>query len=422
MPRTKSRARTESTRAAAVAALLVAGACRFDPAYRDVPQPPACDVGQLRCDLDVLQTCTGNTGAPSWEATTDCKTQGSVCAPTLAACAAACNPGDIDCQGQNVVTCNPQGTGWATTQTCDVTTGHACRDGSCPELCQVAEQQMSNVGCEYWGVDLDNADVSPSENAAAQQYAIVVSIVQPDVPCHVTVEEDDSMPGDASHDTRVVGTAVIAPQNLEVFKLGPREVDGSADGTFNTGTGTALTRHAYKVTSDFPIVAYQFNPLDNVNVFSNDASQLLPFTGLNTPAWDSLPRRCRPGRRPSPSPPIPPPTSASTCARFSPSSPRATTRTCTSPAPRGSSPAARSRGIGARCGRGRDAAGIRGAQPGDRRLRCRFHGFDDRRRRAHRRLPGERSIGLAHVHEPRRPLLLRRSPASIRRHRYARAG
>jgi hypothetical protein len=28
-------------------------------------------------------------------------------------------------------------------------------------------------------------------------------------------------------------------------------------------------------------VAYQFNPLDNVNVFSNDASQLLPVSGLN---------------------------------------------------------------------------------------------------------------------------------------------
>ena len=56
----------------------------------------------------------------------------------------------------------------------------------------------------------------------------------------------------------------------------------SRSGTFNSGTGTAVTRHAYKVTSDYPIVAYQFNPLDNEMVFSNDASQLLPFTGLNT--------------------------------------------------------------------------------------------------------------------------------------------
>jgi hypothetical protein len=65
-----------------------------------------------------------------------------------------------------------------------------------------------------------------------------------------------------------------------VFKLGPREVDGSAIGTFNTGSGTALSRGAYRVKSSVPIVAYQFNPLENVNVFSNDASQLLPVAAL----------------------------------------------------------------------------------------------------------------------------------------------
>jgi hypothetical protein len=192
-----------------------------------------------------------------------------------------CKPGAVDCQGQTVVVCNPSGDSWQMAQACDTSSGYACRDGSCIQLCHLAAQQQSNVGCEYWGADLDNAVVSPSLNAAAQQYAIVVSNVQPDVPASVAVEQDDSLPGDASHLTRVVATAIIAARNLEVFKLGPREVDGSADGTFNTGTGTALTRHAFKVTSDFPIVAYQFNPLDNVNVFSNDASQLLPVSGLN---------------------------------------------------------------------------------------------------------------------------------------------
>ncbi|MBL8744227.1 MAG: IgGFc-binding protein, partial [Myxococcales bacterium] len=64
--------------------------------------------------------------------------------------------------------------------------------------------------------------------------------------------------------------------NLEVFKLGPREIDGSGPGEFDTGTHTALTRHAYRIKTDFPVVAYQFNPLENVSVFSNDASLLLP--------------------------------------------------------------------------------------------------------------------------------------------------
>ena len=66
-----------------------------------------------------------------------------------------------------------------------------------------------------------------------------------------------------------------------MFKLGPREVDGSPEGQYNTGTHTALTRHAYRIRADFPIVAYQFNPLENVAVFSNDASLLKPREALS---------------------------------------------------------------------------------------------------------------------------------------------
>jgi len=144
-------------------------------------------------------------------------------------------------------------------------------------LCDDANLVHSNIGCEYWGADLDNAMISASLNAAAQQYAIVVSNAERDVPTRVTVEVDDAQVGGPAQ-LRVVGTAVIAPHNLEVFKLGPREVDGSPEGEFNTGTGTALSRHAFRVTSSMPIVAYQFNPLENANVFSNDASQLLPVS------------------------------------------------------------------------------------------------------------------------------------------------
>jgi IgGFc binding protein len=264
------------------AVLVWAGSCRYDPAYRDVALPPvpACTTGSVRCSGDVLESCAAAGASVSWQTETDCQARGLVCVASFGACA-VCRPGLTTCDGQTVLQCDPSGSSTQPMQTCDTSSGYACRDGACTQLCQLAARQLSNVGCEYWGADLDNAVVSPSLNAAAQQYAIVVSNVQPDVKATVTVEQDDSLPGDASQMTRVVGTAVIAAQNLEVFKLGPREVDGSADGTFNTGTGTALTRHAFRVTSDFPIVAYQFNPLDNVNVFSNDASQLLPVSGLN---------------------------------------------------------------------------------------------------------------------------------------------
>jgi hypothetical protein len=191
-----------------------------------------------------------------------------------------CNPGDARCAGQTAERCAPDGQTWIEAETCDTTKGVACRQGACVQLCEAAVASKSNVGCEYFAVDLDNANVSAANNAAAQQFAVVVSNPQPDVAADVLIEVDDAPPGSPSA-LRTVSKATVAPRALEVFKLGPREVDGSAEGTFDTGSHTALTRAAFRVRSSFPIVAYQFNPLENVNVFSNDASQLLPVGALS---------------------------------------------------------------------------------------------------------------------------------------------
>jgi len=45
---------------------------------------------------------------------------------------------------------------------------------------------------------------------------------------------------------------------------------------------TSKTPSAYRLTSNEPIVAYQFNPLDNVGVFSNDGSLLIPEHAYDT--------------------------------------------------------------------------------------------------------------------------------------------
>src|SRR5262249_18708084 len=44
---------------------------------------------------------------------------------------------------------------------------------------------------------------------------------------------------------------------------------------------SGLTRQAYRLISTRPIVAYQFNPLENVFVYTNDASLLLPVQTLD---------------------------------------------------------------------------------------------------------------------------------------------
>ena len=256
-------------------------ACRFDPAYRDIPTPPpppACNAGDVQCHGDTLEKC--NASETGYDVIDDCGKKSLQCAPSLLSCV-PCVPGTGACQGQLTEICKADGSGYDTGSTCDTTKGFACRGGSCVELCQQADQQHSNVGCEYWAVDLDNAVVSAADNAASEQYAIVVSNAEPDVVTDVTIDEDDAAPGSPAN-LRTVATATIPAGSLEVFKLGPREVDGSPDGEFNTGAGTALTRHAYRVRASMPIVAYQFNPLENVNVFSNDASQLLPYSALSS--------------------------------------------------------------------------------------------------------------------------------------------
>jgi len=251
--------------------------CKFDSAYRDVPDPGKvpCTEGLVECRGGVLARCEND----SYLTVDDCGGRGLVCAPGLLRCT-ACLPNTASCEGFDVVRCEADGQTRTKTETCDAERGIACRRGICTDLCIAAERDRSNAGCEYWAVDLDNA-VTDRGNAAAQQFAVVVSNVEPDVVATVTVDEDTSAMG-APQAVRTVATARVGPRSLEVFKLGPKEVDGSAPGTFDTGTHTAIARNAFRVRSNVPLVAYQFNPLENANVFSNDASLLLPTPALGT--------------------------------------------------------------------------------------------------------------------------------------------
>lgn len=270
-------------------AILVTSSCTFDSGLRwleaeaEPPPEPECALGDLRCTTAVEECILGDAG-PTWEVRDDCAERGLLCVPVLFECK-ACIPDQQFCDGLEVRRCDGAGDSSELLATCDPSTGEACRGGSCQDLCVNARNDKSNVGCEYWAVDLDNATINLTRNAAAQQYAVVVSNPQPDVPAEVVIERDRAAPGEEA-DVVEVGSAVIAPLTLRVFKLGPAEVDGSPEGEFNTGTHTALTRAAFRIRSDFPVVAYQFNPLENVNVFSNDASLLKPAEALQFDTTD----------------------------------------------------------------------------------------------------------------------------------------
>ncbi len=233
-----------------------------------------------------------------------------------------CRPGTGGCnEAGNAVVCRDDGSGWDLVDECDVSAGEVCDLGSCRNLCQLAIERRSYLGCEFFGADLDNAAIEIGRDASAQQYAIVVSNPG-NYATDVSIEIDTGAFGGETQ-ARVIQTVRVLPGDLEVFKLPRREVDGASSfslctsdemcdsstqqcwcrnglrpgdegatdcrcrssmtGTgLNDGTHSALTAHAYRVRSELPIVAYQFNPLDNVGVFSNDASLLLPTSGIGT--------------------------------------------------------------------------------------------------------------------------------------------
>jgi len=194
---------------------------------------------------------------------------------------AVCRPCSLGCLDGDVAQCLPDGSGWEVVQECYAPAGEACEDGRCVNGCEVAISRRSNVGCEYYAVDLDNA-VDHGLSAAAQQFAVVVSNPSLHAEAYVEVEICHAQPCSDEANREVIADATVNRRDLEVFELEPREVDGSAPGTFGTGPGTALGPLAFRVTSTWPIIAYQFNPLENFGVFSNDASLLLPASAIDT--------------------------------------------------------------------------------------------------------------------------------------------
>lgn len=150
----------------------------------------------------------------------------------------------------------------------DAMTGGGEEGGGPIETCEDAANSESNQGCEFWAVDLPNAwaGINGSPAPQDQQFAVVVANVASDAAANIEVFLAD---GDVAIDSASVPTGQIHEFRLAAQNQGPRA---------NTYAGLA-----YRIVSDVPITAYQFNPLDNtVQVFSNDASLLFPTHVLGT--------------------------------------------------------------------------------------------------------------------------------------------
>ncbi len=139
-------------------------------------------------------------------------------------------------------------------------------DYVCMTPCQRAEFDRSSVGCVYYGVDT---------NSLGGPYALAVSNVDPTLAANVVVE----MKTGTTWAAVAGGTFTIPARSLNTITV-PRRFT----------TGTALyAGGAYRITSDLPVIAYQFAPIDGSASFLSDASLLLPVSALDEfyilPAW-----------------------------------------------------------------------------------------------------------------------------------------
>jgi hypothetical protein len=172
-----------------------------------------------------------------------------------------CYPGQKKCDGKSAYACSHTGKGWDLVETCDE--GQVCLGGQCQSLCSADIKFNTNVGCDYWAVDLDNASgEGGTPGADNAQFAIVVSNPS---------SQKATVKIRKSKDAAPEAEATLEPGALHIFNLPPYNVNGTMQGP-----------RAWRMESTAPIIAYQFNPLENVGVFSNDASVLLPSNTWGT--------------------------------------------------------------------------------------------------------------------------------------------
>jgi hypothetical protein len=193
--------------------------------------------------------------------------------------ATLCAPGARGCAGPHPGVCRADGSGFDPSGSCDLLRGQACDQGICESLCDIAVRNRSYQGCEFRALDLDNGNEG-LRLAAAQQYAVIVSNPST-LDATVRIEHDVAALG-APPEVVELARRTIPPGGLEVFELEPRSLDGASDSALNDGTHSAITSLAYRVVSDFPVVAYQFNPLEPIGTYTEDASLLLPTSAWGT--------------------------------------------------------------------------------------------------------------------------------------------
>ena len=279
----------------------------------DGDQPGECDDGEEQCTEDGHQTCEGGQWAddPCDEnfycdegsgACTEClcvpgEVNGCADPDNLEVCNDECTayepemcgvnttcidgvcedlicaPDQSYCTGdQTYQICNGDGTAFGDEQMCQG--NDVCVGGECISACEAAEATNSSIGCEFWAIDM--ANLPPRD---AYTYGIVVG--NPSETDVATVRIWDKRMG---FQTAILEES-IQPRETHVFNVSGSHsnyssyYDGMDAGILGSGIANGT---AFRVESDLPVVATQFNPIGGANGATSGASLLLPTHALGT--------------------------------------------------------------------------------------------------------------------------------------------
>jgi len=185
-----------------------------------------------------------------------------------------CVPLSKKCEGTQVHRCTEDGSHYEFLEDCDTeNTGKLCHLGMCVKLCEYNEKFKTNLGCEYYAIDMDQYDdKDPSDPYGPNApFAVVVSNTTAGFTATVVVSKAGQF----------VTQVQAPPKKATIIALPSLNIVGATKANLS-----------YRIQSNLPIVAYQFNPLENVGVYSNDASLLLPVNALGKRymvlAWPSI--------------------------------------------------------------------------------------------------------------------------------------
>lgn len=228
----------------------------------DLPEVVSCTPGQTNCAGNNLLTC--NAAGNGWDSL--------LCADPTPTCAlglgcVVCQPSIGNCEGTTARRCRADGSGWDVVDECDGGAGERCNLGYCTDLseaCESARLENSYEGCDYWPVQLANAGL---EDIATFRYALVIGNRQ-----SATANIEVTNRGG------VVASTSVPPNSIRTLEVNWNDALRSATGSEFVANG------GFRLKSDVPVTVYQFNPLKywggsgamGQGSYSNDASLLLP--------------------------------------------------------------------------------------------------------------------------------------------------